>query len=41
MKMMLQKVPSKRATAEEVLSHIWFHNDEEGIDTKNINIFDE
>jgi serine/threonine protein kinase len=41
MKMMLQKVPSKRATADEVLSHIWFHNDEEGTDTKNINIFDE
>ena len=39
--MMLQKVPGKRATADEVLSHIWFHNDEEGTDTKNINIFDE
>lgn len=41
MKMMLQKAPNKRATAEDVLNHIWFHNDEEGADTKNINIFDE
>lgn len=41
MKMMLQKAPNKRATAEDVLSHIWFHNDQEGEDTKNINIFDE
>jgi|TARA_B110000285_G_C15063652_1_gene583808 hypothetical protein len=42
MKMMLQKAPNKRASAEEVLSHIWFHNDEqEGVDSKNINIFDE
>jgi len=41
MKMMLQKAPNKRATAEDILDHILFHNDEEGIDTKNINIFYE
>jgi hypothetical protein len=41
MKMMLQKAPNKRASAEDVLNHIWFNNDEAGIDSKNINIFDE
>ena len=37
MKTMLQKVPSQRATAEEVLSHDWL-NDE--VDQR-IDIFDE
>lgn len=37
MKSMLQKVPTKRATAEDVLSHEWFDDDHED----HIDIFDE
>lgn len=39
MKLMLQKVPNKRATAEQVLQHEWL---EENLDEeKHIDIFDE
>lgn len=39
MKLMLQKVPNKRATAEQVLQHEWL---EENLDEeKQIDIFDE
>lgn len=37
MKMMLQKVPKQRATADEVLDHSWLNDD---ID-EHIDIFDE
>ena len=38
MKIMLQKVPSKRATAEDVLNHVWLEKPEE---EEHIDIFDE
>ena len=39
MKLMLQKIPKQRATAEEVLGHSWLSNEEEN--SPQIDIFDE
>lgn len=37
MKVMLQKAPGKRATAEDVLAHDWLNDDTD----EHIDIFDE